>query len=306
MIRIKQSSPMHTIQDIGRFGFASQGVAHAGPMDSIAACWANWILGNPVNRPFIEIGGGGLVAEFTKSANVAIAGAWGDFTLDEQPLIGPGCYPVNAGTVLKIGRLSSGLFTYFAVEGGFDMEPFLGSVATCQRDGLGGVDGLGNALAAGDELSHETSQLKPLRLIPRRYLDSYKVPLICDLIMRNSDHFDSIAIDRFFNQSYTVAKEQNRMGYRLEGQTSISARSARYSIPIPLGGVQIPPAGQPIVLMRDHGSLGGYPIIGTLTRRSLSLLAQRSAGRVASFRPIKRDEATTEFLKYQKFFGDFR
>ena len=305
MIRIKQSSPMHTIQDIGRFGFASQGVAHAGPMDSIAACWANWILGNPVNRPFIEIGGGRLVAEFTKPANFAIAGAWGDFTLDGRPLIGPGCYPVNAGTVLKIGRLSSGLFTYFAVEGGFDMEPFLGSVATCQRDALGGVDGLGNALAAGDELSHETSQLKPLRLIPRRYLDSYKVPLICDLIMRNSDHFDSIAIDRFFNQSYKVAKEQSRMGYRLEGQTSI-ARRPRYSIPIPLGGVQIPPAGQPIVLMRDHGSLGGYPMIGTLTRRSLSLLAQRSAGRVASFRPIKRDEATTEFLKYQKFFGDFR
>ena len=87
MIRIRQSSPMHTIQDLGRFGFASQGVAHAGPMDSIAACWANWVLGNPVNRPLIEIGGGGLVAEFTKSANVAIAGAWGDFMLDGQPLM---------------------------------------------------------------------------------------------------------------------------------------------------------------------------------------------------------------------------
>ena len=246
------------------------------------------------------------MAEFTKSANVAIAGAWGDFTLDGQPLIGPGCFPVNAGTVLKIGRLCSGLFTYFAVEGGFDMEPFLGSVATCQRDALGGVDGSGNALAAGDELSHETKQLKPLKLIPRRYLDSYKAPLICDLIMRNSDHFDSIAIDHFFNQSYMVAKEQSRMGYRLEGQTNISARRSRYSIPIPLGGVQIPPTGQPIILMRDHGSLGGYPVIGTLTRRSLSLLAQRSAGRVVSFRPIQRDEATAEFLKYQQFFGDFR
>ena len=138
------------------------------------------------------------------------------------------------------------------------------------------------------------------------YLESYQVPLICDLIMRNSDHFDSTAIDHFFNQSYVVAREQSRMGYRLEGQIGISARRLRYSIPIPLGGVQIPPAGQPIVLMRDHGSLGGYPMIGTLTRRSLSLLAQRSAGRVVSFRPIKRDQATTEFLKYQEFFGDFR
>ena len=306
MIRIKESSPMHTIQDLGRFGFASHGVAHAGPMDSISACWANWILGNSVNCPFIEIGGGGLVAVFTESANVAIAGAWGDFTLDGQPLIGPGCYPVNAGAVLNIGGLSSGLFTYFAVEGGFDMEPVLGSVSTCQRDALGGTDGSGNALVAGDELSHHTNQLKPKRLIPRRYLDSYKTPLICDLIMRNSDHFDSIAIDRFFNQSYTVTKEQSRIGYRLEGQISISARRSRYSIPIPLGGVQIPPAGQPIVLMRDHGSLGGYPMIGTLTRRSLSLLAQRLTGGVVSFRPIERDQATTEFLKYQEFFGDFR
>ena len=242
------------------------------------------------------------MAEFTKPANFAIAGAWGDFTLDGRPLIGSGCYPVNAGTVLKIGRLSSGLFTYFAVEGGFDMEPFLGSVATCQRDALGGADGSGNALAVGDELSHETSQLKPPRLIPRRYLDSYKAPLVCDLIMRNSDHFDSIAIDRFFNQSYKVAKEQNRIGYRLEGQTSISVRSPRYSIPIPLGGVQIPPAGQPIVLMRDHGSLGGYPMIGTLTRRSLKSTRTKVGGQGRIIQADQADEATTEFLKYQKFF----
>ena len=129
-------------------------------MDSIVACWANSMLGNPVNSPFIEIGGGGFVAEFTKSANVAIAGAWGDFTLDGQPLTAPAVTPVKAGEVLKIGRLSSGLFTYFAVEGGFDMTPYLGSVATCQRDALGGADGSGNALAAGDALSHEDQPIK--------------------------------------------------------------------------------------------------------------------------------------------------
>ena len=73
----------------------------------------------------------------------------------------------------------------------------LDTIEGVDNDALGGADGSGNALAAGDELAHETSQLKPLRLIPRRYLDSYKAPLICDLIMRNSDHFDPIAIDRF-------------------------------------------------------------------------------------------------------------
>ncbi|MEK9964569.1 MAG: biotin-dependent carboxyltransferase family protein, partial [Betaproteobacteria bacterium] len=295
-----------TIQDLGRFGFASQGVAQAGPMDSIAACWANSILNNSVNRPFVEIGGGGFVAEFAIPVNFAITGAWGDFTLDGQPLIGPGCYPAHAGSVLKIGRLSSGLFTYLAVEGGFHIESVLGSVATCQRDSLGGLTGNGAALTSGDELRYTADRLRPLKLIPRRYLDSYVTPLVCDVIMRYSDHFDSIATDRFLNQSYTVAKQQSRMGYRLDGQSSIESNRPRYSVPIPLGGIQIPPSGQPIVLMRDHQSLGGYPMIGTLTRRSLSLLAQRSPGKVVSFKPIKRDEATAEFYKYQQFFGDFR
>lgn len=306
MIRVKQASPMHTIQDLGRFGFASQGVAQAGPMDSISACWANSILKNAVNSPFIEIGGGGFVAEFTDPVNFAIAGAWGDFTLDGKPLTGPGRYPAHADSVLKIGRLSSGLFTYLAVDGGFHVEPVLGSVATCQRDSLGGVAGTGSALASGDELLYKADQLRPVKLIPRRYLDSYVTPLVCDVILRNSDNFSSISTDLFFNQSYTVAKEQSRMGYRLDGQSSIQSNRPRYSVPIPLGGIQIPPSGQPIVLMRDHQSLGGYPMIGTLTRRSLSLLAQRSPGKVVSFRPIQRDEAVAEFYKYQQFFGDFR
>ncbi len=77
MIRIKQSSPMHTIQDLGRFGFASQGVAHAGPMDSIAACWANSTLGNPVNSPFIEMVAEGLWQNSQVSER-GDHGAWGD------------------------------------------------------------------------------------------------------------------------------------------------------------------------------------------------------------------------------------
>jgi len=306
MIRVKQASPMHTIQDLGRFGFASQGVAQAGPMDGISACWANSILKNAVNSPLIEIGGGGFVAEFTAPVNFSITGAWGDFTLDGRPLIGPGRHPAHAGSVLKIGRLSSGLFTYLAVEGGFLIESVLGSVATCQRDSLGGLAGTGSPLSSGDELQYVADLLRPLKLIPRRYLDSYLTPLVCDVILRNSDNFNSIAADLFFNQSYIVAKEQSRIGYRLEGQSSIESNRPRYSVPIPLGGIQIPPSGQPIVLMRDHQSLGGYPMIGTLTRRSLSLLAQRSPGKVVSFRPIRRDEAVAEFYKYQQFFGDFR
>ena len=85
MLRIKQANPMHSVQDLGRYGFASQGVAKAGPMDSVAACWANSCLGNAVTLPLLEIGGGGFVAEFTKDVNLALTGAWGEMTLDGSP-----------------------------------------------------------------------------------------------------------------------------------------------------------------------------------------------------------------------------
>ena len=129
-------------------------------------------------------------------------------------------------------------------------------VATSQRDSLGGAGGAGKALTSGDELPYEAGQSRPLKLIPRRYLDSYITPLVCDVIIRNSDNFDSVATDLFLNQSYTVTKEHSRLGYRLDGQSSINSNRPRYSVPVPLGGVQIPPSGQPIVLMRDHQSLG--------------------------------------------------
>lgn len=306
MLRIKQANPLHCVQDLGRYGFASQGVAKSGPMDSVAACWANYSLGNAVTSPLLEIGGGGFVAKFTQDVNFALAGAWGEMTLDSRPLPGPGAYPVSAGSILRVGRFSGGMFSYLAVEGGFAIEPVLGSVSTCRRDSLGGLHGRGESLSIGDVLPYEARGLRPLKLIPRRHLDSYIAPLVCDVILRKTDHFTSDVTGLFFNQGYTVTREQSRMGYRLDGDLSIVAERPRYSVPIPLGGIQVPPSGQPIVLMRDHQSLGGYPMLGTLTRKSLGQLAQRRAGQMVSFRVVPREIAVQEFLRYREFFGEFR
>jgi len=306
MLHIKLANPMHTIQDLGRFGFASQGVAHAGPMDSIAACWANHLLRNPVSCPTIEIGGGGFIAEFIEDVNFAITGAWGELSLNGDTLAGPGAYPARAGSELRVGRLDSGLFTYLAVDAGFEVHPTLGSVATCQRDLLGGLYQTGTSLSSGDELNYQKANLMAVQLMPRQYLQSYSTPLVCEIMLGTSDDFEPAAFDQFLHQSYKVSQEQSRMGYRLRGQTNINAGSPRYSVPITLGGVQITPSGQPIVLMRDHQSLGGYPLIGTLTRKSLGQLAQRKCGQQVSFRAVSPDEARVDFMRCKKFFGDFR
>ncbi len=306
MLHIKLANPMHTIQDLGRFGFASQGVAHAGPMDSIAACWANHLLRNPVSCATIEIGGGGFIAEFIEDVNFAITGAWGELSLNGDTLAGPGAYPARAGSELRVGRLDSGLFTYLAVDAGFEVHPTLGSVATCQRDLLGGLYQTGTSLSSGDELNYQKANLMAVQLMPRQYLQSYSTPLECEIMLRTSDNFEHAAFDQFLHQSYKVSQEQSRMGYRLHGQSNINAGNPRYSVPITLGGVQITPSGQPIVLMRDHQSLGGYPLIGTLTRKSLGQLAQRKFGQQVSFRAVSPDEARVDFMRCQKFFGDFR
>lgn len=109
----------------------------------------------------------------------------------------------------------------------------------------------------------------------------------------------------FSEQEYHVAKEVSRIGYRLEGD-AIPVAVPRYSAPIPLGGVQITAAGQPVVLMRDHQTLGGYPIIATVTRKSLGMLAQRRPGQPVSFRAVEVAQARHQLEELRSFFGDFR
>ena len=196
MLQIKLANPMHTIQDLGRFGFASQGVAKAGPMDSVAACWANQLLRNPVSCPMIEIGGGGFVAEFVEDVNFAITGAWGEIS-QRSSHGGPWAYPARAGSELRIGRLDSGVFTYLAVDAGFEVHPVLGSVATCQRDLLGGLRQTGASLSVGDKLNYQKAKLMAVQLMPRRYLESYSNPLLCEIILRASDNFEPLHSSSF-------------------------------------------------------------------------------------------------------------
>ena len=306
MLEIKTTSCLHSIQDLGRFGFASQGVAQSGPMDMTAACWANYCIGNSVSRSLLEIGGGGFDAVFTEDTTIGIAGAWGDIRLNGEKLPSPGCFPVEGGSTLVIRGLVSGFFTYIAVKNGFNVKESLGSVSTCNRDNLGGVHGDGRALAANDKVMYSRSNGLSQSLITRRFVPSYLTPLVCEVILNNHGYFDEGVVTEFLTQAYEVSKDLSRMGYRLNGKTLIDGKSPRYSMPIPLGGIQIPSGGCPIVLMRDHQSLGGYPLIGSVTRPSLSLLAQRIPGQQLSFRATNVGSAVSKLENLRKFFGDYR
>ena len=141
--------------------------------------------------------------------------------------------------------------------------------------------------------------------MPTKYIPDYKAPLICDVMLREHNQLSAVTKRQFLDDSYTVSGEVSRVGYRLDG-CPLPISVPRYSSPIPLGGVQITGAGQPVVLMRDHQTLGGYPLIATVTRRSLSMLAQRRAGQVVRFKSVSISEAQKELAQLSRFFGSFK
>lgn len=305
MLEVIQSSPLHTVQDLGRSGLGRFGMATAGPMDMHAAAWANHLLYNSPSCALLEITSGGFHGRFEQPTLFSITGGTGDFRLNDQPIRGWETYQAGPGDQLKLGALGSGMFTYIAVAGGFQLNPQFNSLATSRRDHLGGPSGEGKGLAGGDKIAYRAQQGLGHRRVPEAYIPDYSQALICDLIPRQLADQSASALSTLIGQRYEVTRDQSRVGYRLEAGDAIDISVPRYSAPIPLGGIQITAAGQPIVLMRDHQTLGGYPVIATVTRYALGQLAQRRPGQHLRFRPVSANSARNRLIELMEFFGEF-
>jgi len=306
MLTVLASSPLHSIQDLGRQGLSRFGLASAGPMDAHASAWANKLLGNVCEAPLIEVCNGGFKCRFEKPTTFSVTGAPCDIRLDNKPIALWSSHFADTGSILEIGAFSSGVFGYLAVSGGFLIEQRLGSVSHSRRDGIGGLDGEAGPFTGDSKIPYKATFTKRThQRTPRVYVPDYTLPLECEVILRNNDNSSKEARYKFLHQSYVVANEVSRIGYRLEG-ASIPVKVPRYSAPMPLGGIQITAAGKPVVLMRDHQTLGGYPLIATVTRRSLGMLAQRRPGQPVIFKEVSPDDARAQFEQLTTFFGVFK
>jgi len=300
---VHRTSPLHSIQDNGRFGYQSVGATPAGPLDMMAFAWANHALKNPINTPVIELIRGGFVAEFKADTSFILTGAECHAKLDGQPCPGWMTQQACRGQQLYIATPQTGQITYLAVAGGFLVPQSFGSAATSTRDQMGGLHGHGLTLQAGDEIAYQTRPLVHGG-VPRQFIPDYAVPLQLRLIPSyQHDEFGANAIAHFFSQLYRLSNNCSRMGYRLEGAPLPNIPPTHLSEPIALGAVQVPPDGLPIVLMRDRQSLGGYPKLGVVMREDLGALAQRRSGDMAVWIPISRAEAQKRLIAIQHFFG---
>ncbi|NUO62576.1 MAG: biotin-dependent carboxyltransferase family protein [Gemmatimonadaceae bacterium] len=304
-IEVLRPGQLTTVQDLGRRGCQHEGVPESGSMDAYAARLANLLAGNDEGAALLEITLTGPTLRFTRAATVALGGADFGATLDGTLLAPWRSARVVAGATLELGAAHDGCRGYLAVGGGIDMPPVLGSRSTCLAAAFGGHHG--RALRAGDVLALGAAPAEA----PRRTLAAAVRPTYRDSIriipVPEMDWFDPDGRHALFAEPFTVTPRSDRMGYRLSGpRFAAGARAERPSSAVAMGTVQLPPNGEPIVLMADHQTTGGYPVLGHVASVDLGSVAQLRPGASLRFSPVSLDEAQRLYLERERALASLR
>jgi biotin-dependent carboxylase-like uncharacterized protein len=297
-LQVEASGFLTTVQDLGRAGYERYGVPVSGAMDWLALRAANALVGNAPEAAGLEIPvEAALTASF--DALIAVCGA-GEVNVRIKGRARPTwtALYVRAWQTVEVNA-APGRWVYLAVGGGLDVPLVLGSRATYLRGGFGGWEG--RALRAGDRLPVGPSALPPAtaagRTLPSLHRPPYADHLIAEVILGPQlGHFSYAALETLLTAEFAVSAEADRMGYRLSGPTITPTRADILSEGMPLGAVQVPASGQPIVMLADRSTTGGYPKIATVIRADVPLLAQcpPGAGRV-QFRATTVEAAQAKY-----------
>lgn len=291
-LRVVACGPGTSLQDSGRFGLQRFGVSPAGAMDPLALALANALVGNPVDEAALEFGmlGGDFVVE-DGPAHLAVIGAV--LTVDGTPVPPLSSVVAGEGARLRVGPARDGVYAYLAAEGGFDVMPEMGSLSLHRRSAIGPA-----APAEGQRLALSPAGGQGPNVLAAA-LRPEEGPIRV-ILGPQRERFTDAAVETFLSQPYTVSPRSDRMGTRLSGP--VLAHSAGYNIVsdgIVTGHVQVPGDGQPIVLMRDRQTTGGYPKIAGIVSADLPRFAQLRPGSTVRFRAVEREEAI-EALRAQR------
>ncbi|MBQ0933393.1 biotin-dependent carboxyltransferase [Ideonella sp. 4Y16] len=295
MIEVLHPGLQTQLQDSGRWGWQADGVPVGGAMDGWSHRVANLLVGNADDEATLEILLQGPRLRFARAACIALVGAELPLTLDGQSVPAGQRLPVPAGAELACGRARAGLRAYLAVQGGFDVPPVLGSRSTYVRGGFGGWQG--RALQAGDRLplgpaGTAPSSITALADTSPTLPDADRIEPV---LVVPGEHWAAFPADvrrAFGATAWRVGPQSDRMGYRLQGPAlGAPALGELLSEGVAFGTVQVPPDGQPIVLMAERQSTGGYPKIAHVAAVDLPLLAQMAPGQRLRFELISADRA---------------
>ena len=295
ILEIIEPGLLTTIQDRGRYGYQRFGVPVSGAMDTFALRAANLLVGNDQGAAALEMTVLGPRIRFLADTWFALAGADLSPTLDGAPVVSWQTISAKKDSVLSFQGAQDGMRSYLAVAGGFDVPLVMGSRSTYTKTAMGGFEG--RPLKPGDVLSSldvasdaEFVELKlPEHIQAPTYGHKHQVRVI---LGPQKEAFTSSGIDTFLNSEYTVTIQSDRMGYRLEGPVIEHVSGPDIvSDGIPLGAIQVPGDGRPIVLLTDRGTTGGYTKIATVISTDIGILAQALPGDTITFQAIAIEDA---------------
>ena len=302
-ITVLRAGLFTTVQDCGRWGHQSTGVPVSGAMDVVSHRLANGLVGNSKNAATLEVTLSGPELRIDADTMVAVTGANLGATHDGTPV--PLSVPIRfrRGSILRFGARRAGTRAYVAFDGGIDVPPVLGSRSTHAVSGLGGIDG--RPLAAGDCLplaDHEGPPVRRRIELDRAGMDGG----VRVRVMRGpqDDFFPDAAFDVLQRNRFRVTPQSDRMGYRLAGaRVPRIPEREMISDATFTGGIQVPASGEPILLMTDRQTTGGYPQIATVITADLPLAAQLAPGDWIEFQLCSRRDAVAALAAQEGALG---
>ena len=297
-VKIVLPGAVMTVQDGGRYGYQETGIQVSGAMDQASFKKANYLVGNDETEAVLEVTLFGGMLEFTEDTIVAVTGADMGPMVDEEPVEMNCPLLIQKGQTLTLGTARQGCRTYLAFAGGIDVPLVMGSRSTNLKCAFGGYGG--RALKAGDVLELGKPKLSFDRVKKRRTkgIETEKIIEVRAVPGPQQEYFTEAGEKAFYSGTYTITDQSDRMGYRLKGPLVESKNGTDIiSDAIPLGAVQIPPSGQPIVLLADRQTTGGYAKIAVVCSFDIPKLVQGRPGDKVRF--LKTDVKTAQKL-YRK------
>ena len=276
-----------TVQDLGRWGYQSRGVPVSGAMDWYSHRLANQLVGNDPRMATLEVTLLGPQIRFETNAAFAVTGASFHLSVDDRPIEMHRAIEASAGAILKFGARMSGARAYVAFAGGVDVPEVLGSRSTHVLTGMGGFEG--RALKAGDVLKTGVSEKGSGQKSSRPLFTTTPSCARLRMIAADMELTRHVTAHRF-----RVSPVSDRMGYRLEDGALGEPPRERISTAVPTGAIQVPPSGQPILLMNDHATTGGYAIAGAVITADLPLAGQLAPGDWVEFEVCSIEAANAE------------
>ena len=326
MIDVIRAGLLTTVQDLGRHGYRHLGVAMGGALDRLSLEVGNRLVGNRPDAACLEITFGPTVLRFPRATRIAITGTEFGATLVGKPVYSWWSLPVQAGQELTLQAAKRGMRGYVCVAGGIDVLPMLGSRSTDLAGQFGGLGG--RALRDGDRLPVGAPAPHAGRgFSPQAPEFGVKAPAWCKFVLVHEplrrgrhpsgvawaapirvlqgseyDHFPADAQEAFWSNEWLVTPNSNRMGYRLAGaELKRTHKTDLLSHAVLPGTIQVPPNGQPIVLLSDAQTTGGYPKIGAVIQADLWKLAQVRLNGAIRFIPTTPQEARQALLEERAY-----